>query len=242
MINDPSFLLMALVAVTVGSTLQSMSGLGLAVVASPVLVLINPNFLPAPILTLGCILAALNCARYRHQLKFGNIQLALLGRIPGSVLGVFLLVLLPPIFFAICFSVFIILTVLMTYRHINISHSSRNLVFAGFCSGLMGTTTSVGSPPIALVYQNSKVNIVRAELGLFFLIGTLLSLVLLLVSGNISYFQIQLTLPLIPAVFLGFGLSIWLDRYLEQRYLKPLIAILSLGSCSVILLKAFFTL
>jgi uncharacterized membrane protein YfcA len=104
----------------------------------------------------------------------------------------------------------------------------------------MGTTTSVGGPPIALIYQNSNVNTARAELGLFFLIGTLISLGFLWGSGNISYEQIQLTLPLIPAVFIGFGLSIWLDKHFKQLYLKPLISIISLASCCVILLKTIF--
>jgi len=239
MLYEPSFLMIAIVVVIIGSALQTMSGLGLAVIASPILVLINTSFLPAPILMLGCILSLLNCARYRHQLHFGNINLALLGRIPGSVLGVFLLTLLPPMLFGICFSVFIIISILLTYQQISIRHCSRNLMLAGFFSGLMGTTTSVGGPPIALVYQNSKLSTARAELALFFLIGTLMSLALLLMSGNINYYQLQLTLPLIPAVFIGFGLSLWLDRYFRQLYLKPAISIISLASCSVILLNAF---
>ena len=183
MLIEPSLFIVALLAVVAGSALQSMSGFGLAVIASPILVIINPNFLPAPILALGCILSLLNCIRYRQQLHFSNIKLALLARIPGSILGILLLALLPPIFFAIGFSLLIMLSVLLTYRRIDIHHCERNLVIAGFFSGLMGTTTSVGGPPIALVYQNSNLSTLRAELGLFFLIGTLVSLAMLFVSG-----------------------------------------------------------
>ena len=239
MLIEPTLLIIALIVVIAGSALQSMSGLGLAVIASPILVLMNPNFLPAPILALGCILSLLSCIRYRHQLHFGNIRLALLGRIPGSIIGIVLLAAMPQLLFSICFSVFIMLSVLLSYRGISISHCSRNLLFAGFCSGLMGTTTSVGGPPIALVYQNSKLSTARAELGLFFLVGTLMSLILLSASGNINTQQLQLTLPLIPAVFVGFGLSLWLERYFKQAFLKPLIATVSLASCCLILLKAF---
>ena len=240
MLIEPSLFIVALLAVVAGSALQSMSGFGLAVIASPILVIINPNFLPAPILALGCILSLLNCIRYRQQLHFSNIKLALLARIPGSILGILLLALLPPIFFAIGFSLLIMLSVLLTYRRIDIHHCERNLVIAGFFSGLMGTTTSVGGPPIALVYQNSNLSTLRAELGLFFLIGTLVSLAMLFVSGNINYAQVELTLPLVPALFVGFFLSFYLDKYLGQRYLKPLIAVISLTSCGIILLKAFF--
>jgi uncharacterized membrane protein YfcA len=173
-------------------------------------------------------------------LHFSNIKLALLARIPGSILGILLLTLLPPIFFAVGFSLLIIFSVLLTYQRVDIHHCERNLVIAGFFSGLMGTTTSVGGPPIALVYQNSNLSTLRAELGLFFLIGTLVSLIMLFASGNINYAQVQLTLPLIPALFVGFGLSFYLDKYLGQRYLKPLIALISLTSCGIILLKTFF--
>jgi len=240
MLIEPSLFIVALFAVVAGSALQSMSGFGLAVIASPILVIINPNFLPAPILALGCILSLLNCIRYRQQLHFSNIKLALVARIPGSILGILLLALLPPIFFAVGFSLLIMLSVLLTYRRIDIHHCERNLVIAGFFSGLMGTTTSVGGPPIALVYQNSNLSTLRAELGLFFLIGTLVSLAMLFVSGNINYAQVELTLPLVPALFVGFFLSFYLDKYLGQRYLKPLIATISLTSCGIILLKAFF--
>jgi uncharacterized membrane protein YfcA len=240
MLIEPSLFIVALLAVVAGSALQSMSGFGLAVIASPILVIINPNFLPAPILALGCILSLLNCIRYRQQLHFSNIKLALVARIPGSILGILLLALLPPIFFAVGFSLLIMLSVLLTYRRIDIHHCERNLVIAGFFSGLMGTTTSVGGPPIALVYQNSNLSTLRAELGLFFLIGTLVSLAMLFVSGNINYAQVELTLPLVPALFVGFFLSFYLDKYLGQRYLKPLIATISLTSCGIILLKAFF--
>jgi uncharacterized membrane protein YfcA len=239
MLIEPTLLIIALVVVIAGTALQSISGLGLAVIASPILVLINPNFLPAPILALGCLLSLFSCIRYRNQLHFTNIQLALLARIPGSIIGVLLLTLLPPLVFALSFSLLILLSVLLSYKHISIRHCSQNLVIAGFFSGLMGTTTSVGGPPIALVYQNSKVSIARAELALFFLVGTFMSLVLLFLSGNVSYYQLQLTLPLIPAVFVGFAFSIWLDKYFQQAFLKPLMAIISVVSCSLILLKAY---
>lgn len=234
---DSALLITALLAVTAGAALQSMAGFGLAVVAAPILVLINPALLPVPILALGCILSLLNCIRYRQQLHFTNIRIALLARIPGSIIGVVLLTLLPSAFFSISFSLLIMLSVLLTYQHINITHSLRNLAWAGFFSGLMGTTTSVGGPPIALAYQNSALGIARAELSLYFLMGTLMSLVLLYLSGNTNYYQLQLTLPLIPAVCMGFGLSLLLNKYFTQAYLKPLIAILSVSSCCLILFK-----
>lgn len=237
MLFDPLYFIIAMLIVTSGAALQSISGLGLAVIASPILFLIDPNFLPTPILILGAILSLLNCLRYYSKLRLDNIRLALFGRIPGSILGVLLLLILPPTFFAICFTFFIMLSLVMTYQHLSIDHTPKNLLLGGFFSGLMATTTSIGGPPISLVYQNSKLATIRAELSLFFLIGTLISLTLLFLSGHIDYLHVQLSLSLIPAIFIGFGLSFWLDKHFKQAYLKPVIATLSILSCVIILIR-----
>ena len=241
MLDNPILLIIALIAVTIGAVLQSLAGVGMALIAAPILVLIEPNFLPAPILALGCFLSLLNTVNYRHKLHLGNTQIALIGRVPGSVLGVYLLTLLPLEFFYLVFSIFVVLSVLLTYRDIRVSPSSCNLFIAGFFSGLMGTTTSVGGPPIALAYQNSSPEKARAELGLFFLVGTIISLTLLWIADNISYHQIQLTLPLLPAILLGFLLSRWLDKHFKPYYFKPLIASLSVILGLVIFIKAMAT-
>lgn len=238
MLDNPIFLIVALIAVTIGAALQSLVGFGMALIAAPILILIEPNFLPAPILALGCFLSLLNTVNYRHKLHFGNTQIALIGRIPGSLLGVFLLTLLPLEFFYLGFSTFVVFSVLLTYRDVRVSNSPRNLFIAGFFSGLMGTTTSVGGPPIALAYQNSSPDEARAELGLFFLVGTMISLALLLIADNISYHQVQLTLPLLPAILLGFLLSRRLDKHFKPHYLKPLIATLSITLGTLIFIKA----
>ncbi|WOH36097.1 sulfite exporter TauE/SafE family protein [Thalassotalea fonticola] len=237
MFNDPNLLIIAIVAVTLGAALQSLAGFGIGVIAAPILVMIDPAFIPAPILMMGLVLSLLNTIHYRQQLKFGNIGVALLGRITGSLLAVMLLLLLPPVFFTLCFALFIMLCVFLSYSHFHIKYSPRNLLIGGFFSGLAGTTTSVGGPPIAMVYQNSELNSTRAELGLFFLIATLISLTLLLISGNFSYYQLQLTLPLLPAIFLGFGISLWLGKRFKPHYLKPAIALLSLTSSAIIVMQ-----
>jgi len=237
MINDPLSLSIALLAVAFGSALQSLTGIGIAIVAAPILVLIDAAFLPAPILALGCALSLLNTLRYRQTLHFGNTRVALCGRIPGVLLGIPLLTLLPQSFLMIGFAVLIIISVALSYHHITLHQTRTNLAIAGFFSGVMGTTTSVGGPPIALVYQNSAPDQARAELGLYFLTGTLMSLILLGFSGNITSTQVQLTLQMSPALLAGFFLSFWLDRYFKVSHLKPVIALMSLSSSAVILCR-----
>lgn len=238
MLSDPLFLSIALLSVTLGAALQSLTGIGMAVVAAPILILIEPAFLPAPILSLGCALCILNTVRNRQSLQAGNIRLALYGRFPGVLAGVPLLALLPQPILMIGFALLIIFSVALSYRKVQLHQTPRNLVIAGFFSGMMGTTTSVGGPAIALVYQNSSPQQARAELGFYFLVGTLMSLSMLGLSGQVSGQQVSLTLQMLPAVLVGFLGSIWLDRYFKANYLKPVIALLSLSSSAMILWRA----
>jgi len=228
----------AFFVVTLAAVLQSVSGIGLALVAAPVLVLIDADFLPGPILTMGCCLSALTTWRYRRTLHLGDTLLALYGRIPGSLTGLVLLSMAPQSAISLGFGVLIIASVILSYRRVTVEASRNNLLVAGFFSGMMGTTTSVGGPPMALVYQNSDPETVRAQLGFYFLIGTGLSIMLLAVSGNYSMRQLGLVIPLVPAVILGFLMSIFWGDYLNRIHIKPLIAAVSVGFSLLIIWRA----
>ncbi|NRA54223.1 MAG: sulfite exporter TauE/SafE family protein [Gammaproteobacteria bacterium] len=237
MLDDPILLLIAFVAVMFGPTLQSLAGFGISVIAAPVLVLIDLDFLAAPVLIFGFSLSLLNTLRYRKRLQINNTKLALAGRLAGSVVGIMLLGILSPSTFVVIFSLLIMVSVALTYHRFAVTNSTLNLIIAGFFSGVMGTTTGVGGPPIALVYQNCTLHRARAELGLFFLISTMISLALLAITGNISAKQMDLTWPLLPAVIAGFYLSTLIEHLFKPHYLKPVIAIFSLLSSVMILVK-----
>ncbi|EAR60201.1 sulfite exporter TauE/SafE family protein [Neptuniibacter caesariensis] len=227
----------AFIIVAFASFIQSLAGIGLALVAAPILVIIDARFLPGPILTLGCCLSLLMSLRHRKSIQLGRTAIALYGRIPGSLLGIVLLSLIPQSLISLGFALLIILSVAISYHHIKVAPTNENLLIAGFFSGLMGTTTSIGGPPIALVYQNSREEIVRAQLGFYFLIGTSLSIIMLLISGNYSLKQIELTLPLIPATLVGFKLSEIFCNSMNSAQIKLYIAFISISSCLVIIYR-----
>ena len=53
----------------------------------------------------------------------------------------------------------------------------RNVVLAGATSGLLGTATSIGGPPMALVWQRNSGARLRGTMSGFFLIGSVMSIV-----------------------------------------------------------------
>ena len=92
---DPSTLFLASLIIFCGALTQSLIGFGLAVVASPLLYIVEPSLVPAPVILMGFSIAALTLFRERGQLEFNGLQYALLGRIPGGILGAMLILTAP---------------------------------------------------------------------------------------------------------------------------------------------------
>ena len=87
----PLELVGAATIVMVGATLQGSVGFGLGMLAAPLLLLIDPMFVPAPLLTAALALTLLVAKRERRAIDFRGIGWVLLGRLPGAFLGAFVL-------------------------------------------------------------------------------------------------------------------------------------------------------
>ena len=74
---------------------------------------------------------------------------------------------------------------------------------AGFASGITGTATSIGGPPIAIVYQHRPAREIRTTMAVYFLVGAGISLVALLISGDLTRDQAVAALELLPFLALG---------------------------------------
>ncbi|RDE24851.1 sulfite exporter TauE/SafE family protein [Motiliproteus coralliicola] len=236
MIYSPADLL-AIAIVMVGIMLQAWGGLGFGLLAAPLLYLINPAYVPGPILILGFSLSVLMVIRERSQLRWRGILPAALARIPGSWFGALLLVSIPAYSLSLLFGVTLLLAVLLSWRTYRVSKTPLSLMIGGFFSGLIGTATSVGGPPIALVYQEQNRILARNELAAFFLIGTPASILMLALQDRVDLLSLELSLKVFPGVLLGFWLANVLDGGGQAKSAKPLILTVCSASAVMVLYK-----
>ena len=59
-------------------------------------------------------------------------------------------------------------------------------MLAGATSGVLGTATSIGGPPMALVWQRSTGARLRGTMSGFFLIGSVMSIGVLALTGAVD--------------------------------------------------------
>ena len=223
-------------AVVLGAALmQGIGGVGFAMVSAPIAVLFFPDLVPGPLLVLGAGLALLGAWREFAHVDWRSAGMMMGGRIAGTVAAGATLSVLPTGLFSIVFALLILTAVGFSFAGWRVAPSPPNLVVAGLASGLMGTITSSGASPFAIVMQYVPASRMRATLGCVFFAGAVLSLAMLAAVQMFTFDQFWLGLLLFPPMALGFAASSPLHRLFSRDALRVLIlAIAALGAVGVL--------
>lgn len=232
--TGPGELAAASAIVALGALVQGAVGFGLALVAAPLVTLIDPRLVPGPMLLTGLVLPLLTGWRERRTIDLTGTGWALLGRVPGAALGAALLALLSEDATALAVGVIVLAGVALTVSGLRLAPRPPTLVAAGVLSGFMGTTSSVGGPPIALVYQDAEGPRLRGTLSAYFAAAAAISIAALALAGRFGRAELVAGLALVPGVVLGFLLSGPLARFLDGGYTR--LAVLGVSTLAALAL------
>lgn len=232
---DVTFLIIAGGAVLIGAAVQTSVGLGLGLVGAPVVSMLDPSLMPGAMLVTTAFLPMLTVgAEWRH-IDLRGISWALAGRLVGTVAGVWVVAALAPQSLAIVVGAMVLLAVLLTVTAVRVRPTPRTLSLAGVVSGVTGTATSIGGPPIALVYQHDPGPRIRSTLGAYFLVGMIISLAALAVGGQLDSRDVYAGAALLPFVFAGFLLARPLRRIVDGHVLRTaLLAVVTVSGVVLI--------
>lgn len=215
--------------------LQGIGGVGFAMVSAPLSVLFFPELVPGPLLVLGAALAALGVLRDFPSIDWRSVAALMGGRAIGTFAAGALLLVLVGDAIAIVFALLILLGVALSLIGWKVRASVPNMIVAGLASGLMGTITSSGAPPFAIVMQHVPAARMRATISSVFVAGAILSLVTLTAVGRFNLAQLLLGLILAPAIILGFAASTPFNRLLSREAVRMILLGLSgLGALGIL--------
>lgn len=221
-------LAIAFAAILLGSYIQSSIGFGLAIIAAPLLYVIDPAYVPAPVTVCAFTLSLANVWSHRREVSMQGLKYAVIGRVPGSAAGAALLLFFDKELLALWLGLSVLIAVVISIRSLAVVPSNRAMLTAGFLSGFMGTSSSIGGPPMALVMQHQEARFIRGNLSAFFVVSCLMSLAMLMPVGYFGWYQIQLSLPLLPATLIGY----WLARQTWHLISRQALRRFSLLLCS----------
>ena len=236
------FYLIVLILIIFGAITQSAIGIGFGIPAG-ILVMLEPSMVPSCIILMGSFLALSNAMlSYKDIIKVDLIY-SYTGRVIGSILAMPLIFLtLGTDYYLIIFGVLLLLATYLSAKKWNIVATKKNITIAGTASGLMGTLTGIGGPPMAIVYQNSSAKKVVATLNMFFGIGALFSVLLFIYYDLINLPEVMKSIYLAPGLIIGTYIGRRkIIREFVNRNLKNLIIAVCFISAVVIILDAIIS-
>ncbi len=228
----------AAAAVFVASMVQGSTGLGFGMVAAPVMAVVDPVLVPGPLLFLAMLVSVLVAVREWRAIDKRGLAYALVGRIPASFVAGFTLAAIPVGLFGLVFGSLVLLAVALSVAGWMLVPSARNLVLAGVASGYMGTITSIGAPPMALVYQHGSGPQIRSTLGAYFVCGALISIIALAMFGRFGLFDLMVGLNLLPFLVAGFAVSNLVVRYVDKGHVRRVVLAFCTLSALALLAKS----
>ncbi|MGQ8337130.1 sulfite exporter TauE/SafE family protein [Sunxiuqinia sp. A32] len=224
------------VVVLMAALLKGMTGFGFALLAVPLLSLIFPIQSLIPAMTIfNLITSVYILTKIKLKIKAKYFLPMLLASLIGIPIGVYVLTYFPEkmLELAAGISIFSISMVfLLGGNHLAPEkRREKPIVFAGFLSGLLTSSMSIGGPPIALAMNRkgySKESF-RKIFALISVINAAISSILYVVKGIFVAFSVKFAIVLLPVIIVGSKIGNVMATRIDQLLFRKVILYLNMS-------------
>jgi len=206
--------------------------------ASPILAIVLPEYLPATILLLGFVVGLSTSAMDFSSVNKQELGPGFAGRAFGAVVAAWIASQIAGTSgIAVAIGITVLIAVGFSLAGLRAPINRVNLFIAGTAAGLMGTLTAVGAPPMAMLYQFEEPKRARVMQNVFFGFGMVVSIAALIAYGLITMGHVIIALSLLPAVLLGLVIASRLVGRFERQSIRPFALGLSTLAALVLLAR-----
>ena len=197
----------ATLVVALGSVVQAISGVGAGFLIVPLLAWIDVSLIPGPVVLGSMSLSGTMAYRERRHIEFTHMPLIFLGLIPGAVAGAYLLSRVSFDRLGAMFGTVMLIAIAITVSGFRVPLTRGSAGLAGAVAGVMGTSSGIGAPVVALLYQDRSGPRVRATLAVLYAGASFLIMISLFVFGRFGIIEVVSGILLMPGYLLGYALS-----------------------------------
>ncbi len=230
--------LLANIAVLFAAGLQTSVGFGYAMMAVPLLALIDLQLVPGPAIFAGTILTAFLALDDRAAVDRAEVVSLLPALAVGTVIGALFLRNLPGDTHGIVFAVLILAAIAVTAAGFRVAFSRWSLATAGFFAGFIGTTSGVYGAPLAVLYQREVLAKTRATVGMILTVAGVLSLIALTLAGQFDGAGVVLGAAMIPGAAVGFIVARRFQSFVPQHGARVVMLLIATSSALLLLVRS----
>ena len=220
--------ILAFFTVLVASFVRGVSGFGLALILAPILVLLMSAKSTVVVNLILAIISNLVILPFSYQhILFKGILPMVIFTIPGIIIGTWIISIIEPSTLKIVIGAVTVISAIPLAMGISKAFRKEKLAcgFSGFLSGLLGTSTSLGGPPVVLFMHNQRWHkeVIHSSIAAIFVFTGSCSLIALSASGFIDAQIIMSAVSLVPALIVGISLGmVTFIRIIASLLMKPI--------------------
>jgi len=223
--------------IAVGAGTQACIGIGMGLIAGPILVVMEPTFVPGPMLMVAGGINVRNAIADRASLNAPALRRQLIAAPLGLVGGLALLTALSDRSLAIAVSLFVLLAVAVQAVGTRPPEGRLADYAAGAGTAFSSSVAAVPGPVYAVFASHWKPAALRATLATYMLVVGAAIIVALAILGEFGLRQLWLGLGLLPAVALGLPIGRWLRPRLAGPRFRMIVLGVAATSATVVLIR-----
>jgi uncharacterized protein len=215
-------LFVALFAALLAGIVTGLTGFGLALISTPILLFV---YEPRTVVVITVIFSIfINAAvvwdswqEARRRLALGLLVPALFGIVVGAVvLGV-----IDPVYIRLGVGVIVVFSALLLVRDFKLpgANTGWGTLVAGSTSGALSTSTGLAAPPVVLLMASRGLpkHEFRGTSALYFLPMSIAGLAVLAARGLVEVPEVPLGLVLVPAAIVGKAIGTALLKHVSEK-------------------------
>lgn len=218
-----------IVIVLFAAILQTSTGFGFSIMATPFLLLLfEPKEAIQINLILSLVISAALITRVKNDMDPSIIKRFIIGSVPGLVLGIVLFLMVSDLVLKVGIGIAVLLLTLLLTLQFRIRRSQGRDVVVGSLSGALTTGIGMPGPPLLLYFAGSETNKekLRATTLMFYLYIYSISLLIQVIFAGTTKTVWQSSALALPLIVLGLYVGERLFAVIPQKAFQVLMYVL----------------
>lgn len=226
------------------SILQTSTGFGFSVMATPFLLLL---FSPQEAMQINIILSLVISFsliwKVRQDIDVALLKKVMIGSVVGAPFGSLLFALVDVTTFKLLIAILLIGLTVLLIKNLSIQQTRSRDYGVGFISGMFTTSIGMAGPPLLLYFASTHRNkeTIRAVSLAYYIFIYLISLLSQVIFEGTSKMVWVYSMYALPIVFLGLIFGQMLFTRLNQKLFRILIYVLLVAAGFILLIQTIWT-
>lgn len=211
----------------VGALVHGCVGIGIGLVAGPVLVAIDPTFVPGPLLLAGQLVGLRHVRVERRHIVLPALRNGLIGLPFGLAGGLVVLVMVDERLLSLIIGVAVATAAGWLLTGPRLRRSPAIEILAGGMVAFSSTTAALPGPPLVVAYSDMAPRAMRGTASAVMLAISIVVTASLIAAGRFGTDELALLGWLLPGVALGLLGARWLRPVLDRKWFRTFVLVVA---------------